>query len=199
MPGWTNPSKVREDWIDGTSADQAERNVVASYADDWQRGCLASGPRQSQREVCPGQGTRATCPRNLHRQITMNTTQHTDNPFPALSEEGQEQAARLIEDFKKAMANAAEEALASLYSDVMPYIEGDSWSNFRRDAINQLKGYNREKEIRPYDFRKIRAKMLEEHREEIIGDLNADLLAEVEDLRSRIQRERDIQERRAYL
>jgi hypothetical protein len=129
----------------------------------------------------------------------MNTTQHTDNPFPALSEEGQEQAARLIEDFKKAMANAAEEALASLYSDVMPYIEGDSWSNFRRDAINQLKGYNREKEIRPYDFSKIRAKMLEEHREEIIGDLNADLLAEVEDLRSRIQRERDIQERRAYL
>jgi hypothetical protein len=97
------------------------------------------------------------------------------------------------------MANAAEEALASLYSDVMPYIEGDSWSNFRRDAINQLKGYNREKEIRPYDFRKIRAKMLEEHREEIIGDLNADLLAEVEDLRSRIQRERDIQDRRAYL
>jgi hypothetical protein len=73
----------------------------------------------------------------------MNTTQHTDNPFPALSEEGKEQAARLIEDFKKAMANAAEEALASLYSDVMPYIEGDSWSNFRRDAINQLKGYNR--------------------------------------------------------
>jgi hypothetical protein len=115
-----------------------------------------------------------------------------------LPEEGQAEAMKLIEGFKTTLAKAVEEVLGSLYVEVMPYIESDSWANFRNHVVEGLRDYPNAKISRHYDFKKIRAKMFEEHREEIIGDLNADLLAEVAALKEEIRREREIQGRRAY-
>jgi hypothetical protein len=104
--------------------------------------------------------------------------------YPTLSEAGKEQAQRLIDDFKVAMTKAANEALSSLYTDIVPHIESDA-CNYRNSMIAAFQGYQEDRH--EHDFRKIRAKLLEEHRDEIIKDLNQDLVKKIEELESIIR------------
>lgn len=48
-----------------------------------------------------------------------------------LSEQGHKEALDLIENFKKELKHCAEVAIGNLYTEVMPYIESDSWLNYR--------------------------------------------------------------------
>jgi hypothetical protein len=111
--------------------------------------------------------------------------------FPALSEEGKKEAQALIEDFKIKMLKVCEEVLSHLYTDVVLYIESDSWGNFRNEILDGFKDYNNHKIHSKYDFQEIRQAILREHKEEIIADLNRDMIAEIELLKKELSRQRE--------
>jgi hypothetical protein len=108
------------------------------------------------------------------------------NPFyPNLSEEGLKQFELLIERFKTTLAAAADDAIGRAYLGLADYIESDSWIAIQNSILDGLKGYPTN--YAKYDFQTIRAKMLEEHREAIIKDLNQDHLDEIERLKKTIK------------
>lgn len=108
--------------------------------------------------------------------------------YPELSEDAQKEAVKLIESFKENLKKAAEEAIGNLYVDVMPYIESDTWSNFRGQVVDGFRNYNNSKIQAKYDFKQIRQKIYEEYRDEIIEDLNKDLVEENKNLKETIAR-----------
>ena len=110
-----------------------------------------------------------------------------ENFCPELPKGGAEEAQELIERFKKDMLTSikdeAESIIGELYSDVMPFIESDSWKNYRNKMMDAMKNYQRLKEHFPDDCVAIRKAILEENREEITKDLNQDLVKEIERLK----------------
>jgi hypothetical protein len=105
--------------------------------------------------------------------------------YPSLSEEGQKEAVLLIEGFKKQIAKAAEEAIGTLYCDVLPYIESDSWTNFRTQLLAGFQNYGNRKIQAEYDFDTIRAEIFKQFRDEIMAEMPEELRKENE----RLQRE----------
>lgn len=89
------------------------------------------------------------------------------------------------------LSKAADEAISDLYCNIMPYIQSDSWSNFRNQLMNGFKNYENRKIQAEYDFQGIRKAILEEYREDIIRDLNKDLVEEVEHLKKILEQERE--------
>jgi hypothetical protein len=120
--------------------------------------------------------------------------------FPELSESGKAEAVRLIEQFKaelrKAASTIAEEAIVSLYCDVLPHIESDSWGNFRRELLDGLCDYGNRTVQGEHDFAKIRRAIFEQYRSEIIADLNQDHLKRIAELEADVLRLRDMLDRR---
>ena len=108
--------------------------------------------------------------------------------FPELSEQGNNEAVKLIEKFKKELSKAADEAIGDLYCDVIPHIESDSWSNFRNDLMDGFKNYDNRLLQSPRDFKEIRRQIYKDFREDIIPDLNQDLAEENESLKADIKR-----------
>lgn len=106
--------------------------------------------------------------------------------YPAISEEAEKEAQQLIDNFKKQLAKAADEAITTLYTDVAVYIESDSWGNFRNQIMDGFKNYNNRKIQNEWDFKKIRQEIYKEYREEIITDLNQDLVEQNEALKKQI-------------
>lgn len=107
--------------------------------------------------------------------------------YPTLSGEAANEAQQLMDAFKTKMLKLCEETLGDLYCDVSCYIESDHWTNYRRELLDGLCNYNNSKVQAAYDFKKIRKAIYEEYKEEIIKDLNADLLEEIEDLKARLR------------
>ncbi len=110
--------------------------------------------------------------------------------YPALSEEGKNEAQKLIDQFKERLIEVAEEVLKDLYTDVVVYIESDSWTNFRKELMQGFKGYNVRAESY-YDFKEIRKQIYEEYRDEIIKDLDQDNLNRIESLEKEVSWLRD--------
>jgi len=108
--------------------------------------------------------------------------------YPELSEQGNIEAVKLIEKFKKDLVKAADEAIGDLYCEIIPHIESDSWSNFRNDLMDGFKNYGHRKIQSPYDFKEIRQQIYNDFREDIIPDLNQDLVEENEKLKADIKR-----------
>jgi hypothetical protein len=108
-----------------------------------------------------------------------------------LSEEAQKEAIRLLEGFKKKMLGVCEDTLSDLYCYIMPYIESDSWSNFRGQIISAFQEYDKKNITTEYDIKQLRQAILAHHREEIIKDLNQDLLKEIEELKKTLQKIRE--------
>jgi len=108
--------------------------------------------------------------------------------FPTLSEEAQKEAQELLELFKTRMKKVADEVIGDLYADVVPYIESDSWSNFRNELLAGFQDYSNSKIQGQYDFSKIRQAIYRLHRDEIVADLNQDLVEEVKRLKEEIER-----------
>lgn len=103
--------------------------------------------------------------------------------YPVLGEQGEKEAEQIIEHFKTKIKAVLDECVGELYVNCLPYIETDSWNNFRNEVAAGMKGY---KSRGIYDWKDIRAKILAEHREDLINDLNQDHLKRIEELQSTI-------------
>ncbi len=114
--------------------------------------------------------------------------------YPALSENGKEEAQKLIDQFKERLIEVAEETIKDLYTDVVVYIESDSWTNFRKELLEGFKGYNVRAESQ-YDFKEIRKQIYEEFKDEIIKDLDQDNLEKIERLEKEIERLNEVFDR----
>lgn len=111
--------------------------------------------------------------------------------YPKLNEPGEEEAQALVDSFKSKLKDAADEVIGTLYCDVATYIETDSWSNFRNQIMEGFKNYDNRKIQNEYDFKKIRAEIYKEYRDDIIADLNQDLLEENETLKKDLEQARE--------
>ena len=112
--------------------------------------------------------------------------------YPDLPEEAAEKFIERMNDFrvslKKVAGDLIEEILNDYYGNLIDYVEGDAWNNFRQTIVNGLTDYNTRKVQGEYEFKKIRRHMFVEYRDEIIPDLNQDLLEENEKLKERIDK-----------
>ena len=106
--------------------------------------------------------------------------------YPRLAKGGAEEAEELIEAFKIKLKDAAKEAIGKLYTDLIPYIESDAWTNFRTELMAGLRNYSNRKVQSPFDFKHIRESIYREFREEIIEDLNQDMVEEIKELNETI-------------
>ena len=111
-----------------------------------------------------------------------------ENFYPELQDAANNEAVALVEKFKESLKKAANDTIATLYVDIMPFIESDSWFNFRSQIMDGFKDYSNAKIALSYDFKVIRRKMFEDYKSEIIEDLNQDILEENEDLKIQINR-----------
>lgn len=109
-----------------------------------------------------------------------------------LTEQGEKEAQAFLDNFKLRMSKLVDEVMSEAYVDCMPYIESDSWLNFRNAAISWVQGY---KELSGYDASAVREAILKNHREQIINDLNQDHLKRIKWLEEALERERDLRRR----
>ena len=107
--------------------------------------------------------------------------------FPELPEAGQEEAQKLIDKFKEALKKAADEVISDLYCGIVPYIESDSWTNFRNQLMYGFRDYKNRKIQSEYDFKKIREQIFKEYRDDLIKDLDQDMVKEIESLKKTIE------------
>ncbi len=98
------------------------------------------------------------------------------------------EAQLFLDQFKKKLLGICEDVMGDLYVNIMPYIESDSWGNFRDQVISEIQGYSKGKLISGYDFELIRRAILNNYRDEIIKDLNQDMLEEIKSLKKEIER-----------
>ncbi len=112
--------------------------------------------------------------------------------YPELKEEAKKEAQALMDEFKKKMESLAKEILSQLYCDVAMYIESDSWSNFRNEILQGFSKYGNRKLQGDYDFAKIRQTIYEEHREEIIKEVEQDIVKENASLTKQLEWERKL-------
>jgi hypothetical protein len=111
--------------------------------------------------------------------------------YPTLSEEAKKEAQEMLDEFKVKMVSLCEQTISHAYTDISAYIESDHWTNFRNQLLDGLCNYNNRKIHGMYDFKKIRKAIFDEYRDQIIPDLNADLLEEIESLKQQIKSYQD--------
>ena len=98
--------------------------------------------------------------------------------FPKLTEEGEKQAQLIMDSFKPRIKALVDEMMSDLYCDVAYHIESDSWTNYRNELMDGLKGYGDNASSHEHDFKELRKVIYEKNKEEINKDLNQDLLEE---------------------
>jgi hypothetical protein len=109
--------------------------------------------------------------------------------YPPLSEMGQLEAQELIENFKSKLRKVATEVISELYVDIASHIETDAWGNYRNQLWRELSDWkNLHKH---HNYKKVRDAIFQEHREELVKDLNQDLLSEIESLKKELEYARD--------
>ncbi len=101
-----------------------------------------------------------------------------------LSKEGHEQAVALIESFKDKLKEAADLAIRDLYCDILPFIEGDAWTNFKNHMLDRLQDYP---SLCKFDAERVRKAILTKHKDKILDDVLKDLIKENEQLKARNQ------------
>ena len=112
--------------------------------------------------------------------------------YPTLPEPGAQEAQELIERFKQQLKTAAEFAFTDFYTNILPYIESDSWLNFRNQMLEGFLNYNNRKIQGEYDFKQLRQQIYREFRDEIIKDLDQDNLEEIERLKREVEHLREM-------
>ena len=111
----------------------------------------------------------------------MTETTETKYPlYPELTEQGKIEAQAIMDSFKPRLKDMMDEALGELYCDVIQHIESDTWSNFRTSIIDAMRGYKMtgESKMMDYELKVIRDAVYNDHKDELIKDLNKDLLEE---------------------
>lgn len=107
--------------------------------------------------------------------------------FPTLSEEAQKEAVELVEDFKQKLEGVAKDAIRKLYTDIVPYIESDSWANFRNQLLAGFRNWGNKKIQGEYDFNEIRKGIFTQFRDDIMKEMPEELVAENESLKKEIE------------
>ena len=111
----------------------------------------------------------------------------TNNPFyPDLSEQGQQEAMKVIETFKAELKKAAEEVIDKLYYNIPDFIESDSWGNYRNSIMQGMCDYGNKEKYR-YDYKRIRAEMYKQFKTEIDADIQQDIIEENIELKKSIE------------
>lgn len=111
---------------------------------------------------------------------------------PELTEQGKKEAQRIMDSFKpvitKLVTEAVEAVMSDLYCNVSFYVESDHWENYRLTLLDGFKNYKRGESNHEHDFDKLRRAIWQNHRDEMIKDLNQDLVNENQELREEIKR-----------
>ncbi|MCB0490534.1 MAG: hypothetical protein KDC99_18805 [Cyclobacteriaceae bacterium] len=108
--------------------------------------------------------------------------------FPELTEEGKAEAQRIMDSFKPKLAAMMDEVMGDLYCDVSYYVESDHWTNYRNAIMRGLTDYQSDHPHHQRDYGQVRRAIYENHKEEIIKDLNQDLVEENERLKAENKR-----------
>jgi hypothetical protein len=110
--------------------------------------------------------------------------------YPELNEAGNEEAQALMDKFKanakKALDELMDEYLGTVYCNILPDIESDSWQNYRNTMMEGFKNYDNRLAQNRWDFKKIRTEIYNQHREDIIKDLDQDNLEKIAELEKTI-------------
>lgn len=107
--------------------------------------------------------------------------------YPELTEQGKDEAQKIMDSFKPKLVKLMEEVLGDLYSDVSYYVDSDHWTNYRNALMDGFKGYGSGKPNHEYDYKELRQAIYRNHKEEIVCDLNQDLVEENEQLKAHIE------------
>lgn len=107
--------------------------------------------------------------------------------YPELTEQGKEEAQKIMDSFKPRLKQMMDEVLSDLYTDVTYYIDSDHWTNYRNALMDGFKDYGGGKPNHEYDYKELRQAIYRNHKDEIVADLNQDLVKENEGLRREIK------------
>ena len=107
--------------------------------------------------------------------------------YPELTDQGKEEAQKIMDSFKPKLVKLMEEVLGDLYTDVSYYVDSDHWTNYRNALMDGFKGYSGGKANHQYDYKELRQTIYRNHKEEIVRDLNRDLVEENERLKAQIE------------
>lgn len=108
--------------------------------------------------------------------------------YPELTDQGKEEAQKIMDSFKPKIKAMMDELLGELYSDVSYYVESDHWTNYRNAIMDGFKNYGSGKPSHDYDYYELRQAIYQNHKDEIVSDLNQDLVAENKKLKDEIER-----------
>lgn len=111
--------------------------------------------------------------------------------YPELTEQGKEEAQKIMDSFKPRILSLVEELMDELYCDVSYYIESDHWTNYRNALMDGIRGYGFGKPNHQWDYKEIRQAIYRNHKEEVVKDLNQDLVEENEKLKNELQELRE--------
>jgi|688.fasta_scaffold186014_2 hypothetical protein len=113
--------------------------------------------------------------------------------YPELSEEGKKRTKEIVDKFRKQIEEIASDTLVQ-FADTMAseIVDDDAWISFRSKVIEGLCGYGdpEKKMAGTYNgqwWQKIRSKILEENREQIVNDIIADKEYEIKQLKETIE------------
>lgn len=106
--------------------------------------------------------------------------------YPELTEQGKEEAQKVMDSFKPRLKKLMDEVLGDLYTDVSYYVDSDHWTNYRNALMDGFKGYGGGKANHQYDYKELRQAIYQNHKDEIVADLNQDLVEENERLKAQI-------------
>jgi len=107
--------------------------------------------------------------------------------YPELTEQGKEEAQKIMDSFKPKLAMLLNEVMGDLYTDVSYYVDSDHWTNYRNALMDGFKGYGGGKANHEYDYKDLRQAIYNNHKEEIVNDLNQDLVEENNRLKAQIE------------
>lgn len=107
--------------------------------------------------------------------------------YPELTEQGKEEAQKIMDSFKPKLAKLLDEVMGDLYTDVSYYVDSDHWTNYRNSLMDGFKGYKHGKVNHSYDYKELRQAIYANHKEEIVKDLNKDLVDENVKLKEQIE------------
>lgn len=112
--------------------------------------------------------------------------------IPQLSTAGKEVAETILKKFEEKMKHQAggviKDVFDEFYSSYANYIEQDSWLNIRQHYIDLLCNYSNLTEQDRYTAKKLRKRIFDEFKEEMINDIIKDLEEEVKELKEELNR-----------
>lgn len=108
--------------------------------------------------------------------------------YPELSENGKKVTEDIIRRFSEQLLGILSKTIGEFTCNIGNEITvDDSWINVREKVRDALMGYPVEGEYQGYEWKNIRAKILEENREQIMNDILKDKEKEIEALKESIR------------